>query len=244
MPADVPAAHHRSVGHDTAVIEVPGATGSSADHEDPFHVRPLPALSAATHDDAVAHDTAVRWRGVAPAATGSMVRGNDQAAPFQTVSLPAVSTVTQKDGLGHDTPVYRPRGSPEAGLDHEVPSHREGPPPAATQNEGDAHEMAAALPQAFTADDQDDPSKVNPSPMPSMAVQKEGDAHPTACRVWAPGSGVAVDHAEPFQSATRFPDGTATHRVGDAHPRRGPGWPVAGAGPRVGPARQRVPSKL
>ena len=37
MPADVPARHHLTVGHDNVVIDVPAVAGAGADQLDPFH---------------------------------------------------------------------------------------------------------------------------------------------------------------------------------------------------------------
>ncbi len=38
MPADVPARHNVSVGHDRAVMEVPVVAAAGADQLDPFHI--------------------------------------------------------------------------------------------------------------------------------------------------------------------------------------------------------------
>ena len=54
------------------------------------------------------------------------------------------------------------------------PFHTEGPPSAATQKEGDTHEIWLAAPQAPRLPDQPVPSKANELPSPSMVMQKVG----------------------------------------------------------------------
>ena len=143
-------------------------------------------------------------------ATGA---GAENAVPFHVSTSPALSTATQKVVLAQDTALSCPWGSASLGWVHERPSHTEGPPSAATQNEAETHEIWLAAPQAPTLPDHDVPLKTKAFPSPSMATQNEEPTQPTDSKPWAAGIVVGADHDVPLNTSASFKFGTAAQNV-------------------------------
>ncbi len=168
--------------------------------------------------------------------------GPSQAAPFHVKASPAVSTATQNVLDVHETAFSCPAASSEPGWVHDEPSHIDGPPSEATQNEALTHEMSLASPQAPAVPDHPEPSKAKAKPSPSMVAQYELEAQPTALTPWAP-STVSGDHDDPFHSADWSGVATAMQKDGVGHDSApGPLTPAASVRTAGEPARQ-LPSR-
>ena len=79
-------------------------------------------------------------------------------SPFQVTTSPLLSTSTQKEVVAQDTELSCPWLSESVGWVQVCPFHTEGPPSAATQKDGDTHEIWLAAPQAPRLPDQPEPS--------------------------------------------------------------------------------------
>ena len=115
-----------------------------------------------------------------------MESGAENARPFQLSTSPLLSTSTQRDTEVQDTELSWPWVSALSGCVQVCPSHSEGPPSAATQKDGDTHEIWLAAPQAPRLPDQPEPSN-------SQGVPLAVDRH-------AEGGAGAVDGGDPLRS--------------------------------------------
>ncbi len=104
------------------------------------------------------------------------------------------------------------------------PSHTEGPPSAATQKDGEAHEIWLAAPHAPRLPDQPVPSNANELPSPSMVMQKVGPVQSIAVMPWAALMVAGGCHDAPLNIATWFRLGAAAQRLALAHDRYETPW--------------------
>jgi hypothetical protein len=112
--------------------------------------------STARQNVAAGHETAVRPEALVPVRGGSVAidTGAEKVAPFQVRTAPLLSATTQKVVEAHETELSWPWLSMSPGWDHVWPLNTEGPPSAATQKDGDTHEIWLAAPQAPRFPDQ------------------------------------------------------------------------------------------
>src|ERR1700733_1597047 len=129
-------------------------------HVVPFHPKIRPMESPARQKVVVGHETAVRPDASVPLRGGSVAidTGAEKLAPFQVRTAPLLSTRTQKLVEAQDTELSWPWVSTSLGWVQDWPLKTEGPPSAATQKDGDTHEIWLAAPQAPRLPDQPLPS--------------------------------------------------------------------------------------
>src|SRR6202011_2935287 len=122
------------------------------------------------------HETEVSPDALVPVSGGSdaMEAGAEKARQFQGSTAPLLSSITQKDAEQQGTDLSWPWVLALVGCVQMCPFHTEGPPSAATQKEGDTHEIWLAAPQAPRLPDQLLPLKAKALPSPSMVMQKVG----------------------------------------------------------------------
>ena len=84
--------------------------------------------------------------------------GAEKVVPFQVRTAPLLSTMTQNVVVAQETELSWPWLSMSPGWVQVWPLNTEGPPSAATQKDGDTHEIWLAAPQAPRLPDQPLPS--------------------------------------------------------------------------------------
>src|SRR5258707_11252970 len=116
--------------------------------------------STARQKVVLGHETEVRPEAFVPLRGGSVAidAGAEKPAPFPVRTAPLLSTMTQKAVEAHETELSWPWLSTLPGWVQVWPLNTEGPPSAATQKEGDTHEIWFAAPQAPRLPDQPRPS--------------------------------------------------------------------------------------
>ena len=87
-----------------------------------------------------------------------MEAGAEKPDPFQVRTAPLLSTMTQNVVEAQETELSWPSVSMSLGWVQVRPSNTEGPPSAATQNDGDTQEIWLAAPQAPMLPDHELPS--------------------------------------------------------------------------------------
>ncbi len=168
----------------------------------PFQPKTRPMESTARQKVVVGHETAVRPDASVPVSGGSVAidAGAEKPTPFQVRTSPLLSTTTQKVVVAQETELSWPWLSASPGWVQVLPFHTEGPPSAATQKDGDTHEIWLAAPQAPRLPDQPLPSKAKELPSPSIVMQKVGPVQSMAVKPWAAGRVVGACQAVPLKT--------------------------------------------
>ena len=160
MPARSTATQYETVGHEMLVSAWPLSMRVPWLHVVPFHPKTRPMESTARQKVVVGHETEVRPDALVPVSGGSVAidTGAEKVVPFQVTAAPLLSTRMQKVVEAHDTELSWPWVSTSLGCVHMLPLNTDGPPSAATQNDGETQEIWLAAPQAPMLPDQRLPS--------------------------------------------------------------------------------------
>ena len=104
------------------------------------------------------------------------------------------------------------------------PLNTEGPPSAATQNEGDTQEIWLAAPQAPRLPDQPLPLYANEFPSPSIVMQNVGPVQSMAVMPCAAEMVAGACHDDPLRKATWFKFGAAAQNPVPVHETYATPW--------------------